>query len=225
MLTLALAEDGGDPRERAGLVGDLDLQDRDAGADRSASAPSPSRARFAASKSSSTPARAGSAICGTEGTRRSTNRSIAERDLVAIRERISLQRAGCDAASRVRSRNPPAASEQDLGLVRLLRGREAHQGRRGDLRKVADERDQPVVPLGVHPTGRAPSRPIHASTASTPPGPCRRRRRAPRRSRRRRRPTRVRGRSARCRPSGGPARSGPCARRAPSPGRRRSRGS
>ena len=103
------------------------------------------------------------------------------------------QQAGCPA------RPPPRCAARP------------HQRRRGDLREMADDRDEPVVALRVSHDGPSAERDsIHARTASVAAGSVSGvGRQRPRRSRRGRRRTRARARSARCRPSGDPARTAP----------------
>src|SRR3954465_609252 len=70
----------------------------------------PSRACLAASNVDSTPGASASAIRSRSDSSRCTNRSIADATSSRLATRISLHSDGCEAARRVRSRNPPAAS-------------------------------------------------------------------------------------------------------------------
>ena len=105
--------------------------------------------------------------------RRDARRTGRSRRPIARRfaSRMSLHRRGFEAARRVRSRNPPAAQQQDLRLVGLLGRGEAHQRRRGDLRQVAHEGDEPIVALGVEPDRPRADEAVDASSASTASGP------------------------------------------------------
>ena len=112
MLTLPSPEHRRDPRQRAGLVRDLDLQTATPGADRAAS---PRAAAGPAWPRRRSPRRsAASPSRSRRGRRGAAHEQVDRRgDLVAVRDEDRRSTApGCDAASRVRSRNPPAASSR-----------------------------------------------------------------------------------------------------------------
>src|SRR5262245_49739392 len=78
-------------------------------------AASESRASFACSNARSTSAASRESISVLSRVRRSTYRSIARTIASPLASRMSLHRCGLEAASRVRSRNPPAASSSISG--------------------------------------------------------------------------------------------------------------
>ena len=157
---LALAEHRRDAGKRPGLVGDLDLPGPPPRSARWAWPPGRRRACFARSNTPPPrPRRRAGPLPEARAVGR-RNSSIADATSPRLATRIALHREGCEAASRVRSRNPPAASSRISGssassvAASPISDVEATCGR---WLTIATRRS---CRCGVRRTGRAPRRSI-----------------------------------------------------------------
>ena len=185
-------------RQGAGAVGHGHLQDGDARRAPEASRPGAAAPRFAAANGLLDVAAPRTASRGAPSRGRRT-RSMRRRDRVAVREQDVAPQRGVRGRETREVAEPARGQQEDVGLVGLLRGRQAPSApwRPPAADGSRTPRAGRGVPASIR-TGRPPIRSTHASSRSTASGSAPRGRvSGPRRCRRGPRPRRARGPSAR----------------------------
>ena len=97
--------------------------------------------------------RVGVGDLGTEGFQALDEQIDRRGDLLAVRDQDLAPQGRLRRGQAGEVTEPAGGQQEDVLLPRLPVRRGPHQGRGGDLRQMADDRDEPVVPLRVHHDG------------------------------------------------------------------------